>query len=58
MCGYVTRCSSRAAPPVAAALFLSLHTVKTQARSIYRKLEASTRSRAVTQARDRGLLEG
>ena len=45
-------------PEIAAALFLSLHTVKTQARSIYRKLEASTRSQAVTQARDLGLLEG
>jgi LuxR family maltose regulon positive regulatory protein len=43
---------------IAAELFLSPHTIKTQARSIYRKLGASTRSQAVTQARELGLLEG
>jgi LuxR family maltose regulon positive regulatory protein len=43
---------------IAAELFLSLHTIKTQARSIYRKLGASTRSQAVTQARELGLLDG
>jgi LuxR family transcriptional regulator, maltose regulon positive regulatory protein len=39
-------------------LFVSLNTIKTQAGSIYRKLGASTRSQAVTRARELGLLEG
>jgi LuxR family maltose regulon positive regulatory protein len=39
-------------------LFISLHTVKTEAHAIYRKLGASTRSQAVTRARELGLLEG
>jgi LuxR family transcriptional regulator, maltose regulon positive regulatory protein len=43
---------------IAAELVLSPHTVKTQAGSIYRKLGASTRSQAVTRARELGLLEG
>ena len=38
-------------------LFLSPHTVKTQAVSIYRKLDASTRSEAVERAIEIGLLE-
>lgn len=37
-------------------LFLSQHTVKSQALSIYRKLGASTRDQAVTTARELGLL--
>jgi LuxR family maltose regulon positive regulatory protein len=43
---------------IAAELFLSPHTIKTQAKSIYRKLGASTRGQAVTQARQLGLLDG
>jgi LuxR family maltose regulon positive regulatory protein len=39
-------------------LFISQHTVKTEAHAIYRKLGASTRSQAVTRARELGLLEG
>ena len=39
-------------------LFLSRHTIKSQARSLYRKLAASTRSQAVTRARELGLLDG
>jgi LuxR family maltose regulon positive regulatory protein len=39
-------------------LFLSRHTIKSQARSLYRKLGASTRSQAVTRARLLGLLDG
>ena len=39
-------------------LFVSPNTIKTQAGSIYRKLGASTRSQAVTRARELGLLEG
>jgi LuxR family maltose regulon positive regulatory protein len=43
---------------VGAELFLSPNTVKTQAVSIYRKLDASTRGQAVARARELGLLEG
>jgi LuxR family maltose regulon positive regulatory protein len=43
---------------IATELFLSPHTIKTQARSIYRKLGASNRSQAVTRARQLGLLDG
>lgn len=38
-------------------LFLSQHTVKTQALSIYRKLAVTSRDQAVTRARELGLLE-
>ena len=46
------------APEIAAELFLSLHTIKAQMRSIYRKLGASSRSQAIARARELGLLEG
>ena len=45
-------------PQIAEQLFLSPHTVKSQAVSIYRKLGASSRSQAVTYSRELGLLEG
>jgi LuxR family maltose regulon positive regulatory protein len=45
-------------PEIAEELFLSRNTIKSQANSIYRKLGASTRSQAVTRARELGLLEG
>jgi LuxR family transcriptional regulator, maltose regulon positive regulatory protein len=45
-------------PEIAADLFLSPHTVKSQAISIYRKLGASSRSQAVARSRELGLLEG
>jgi LuxR family transcriptional regulator, maltose regulon positive regulatory protein len=45
-------------PEIAADLFLSPHTVKSQAKSIYRKLGASSRSQAVARSRELGLLEG
>ena len=38
-------------------MYLSPHTVKSQAMSIYRKLGATSRNEAVTQARELGLLE-
>ena len=43
---------------IAAEMFLSPHTAKSHAISIYRKLDASTRSQAVARARELGLLEG
>ena len=45
-------------PEIAGDLYLSPHTVKSQARSIYRKLGASSRSQAVARSRELGLLEG
>ena len=45
-------------PEIAAELFLSRHTIKSQAISIYRKLGTSSRNQAVTRARELGLLEG
>jgi len=45
-------------PEIAAELFLSPSTAKTQAISIYRKLDVGTRSQAVARARELGLLEG
>ncbi len=45
-------------PQIGAELFLSPHTVKSQAMSVYRKLGATTRSEAVARARELGLLEG
>ena len=45
-------------PQIGEELFLSRHTIKTQAVSIYRKLGTATRSQAVTRARELGLLEG
>jgi len=43
---------------IAGQMSLSRATIKAQASSIYRKLGASTRSQAVTRARDLGLLDG
>jgi LuxR family maltose regulon positive regulatory protein len=43
---------------IAERLFLSQHTVKTQAISIYRKLGASSRSEAVQRVQEVGLLAG
>jgi LuxR family maltose regulon positive regulatory protein len=45
-------------PEIAGELFLSPHTVKSEATSLYRKLGASSRSQAVTRSRELGLLEG
>ena len=45
-------------PQIAAEMFLSPHTVKSAAKSIYRKLGASSRNEAVTRAHELGLLEG
>jgi LuxR family transcriptional regulator, maltose regulon positive regulatory protein len=45
-------------PEIGAEMFLSPHTVKSQAMSIYRKLGASSRSQAVIRSRELGLLEG
>jgi LuxR family maltose regulon positive regulatory protein len=45
-------------PEIGRETSLSQHTVKSQAMSIYRKLGATSRSQAVTLARELGLLEG
>jgi LuxR family transcriptional regulator, maltose regulon positive regulatory protein len=44
-------------PEIATRLFLSRHTIKTEAVSIYRKLGASSRSQAIERAIEVGLLE-
>ena len=41
---------------IGSALYVSLNTVKTHTRSIYRKLHASTRTEAVGRARELSLL--
>ena len=46
------------AAEIAAELYLSPHTIKAEVKSIYRKLGASSRSQAVTRARELALLEG
>ena len=43
---------------IAADLFLSPHTIKSQMKSIYRKLDSTSRTQTVTRARELGLLEG
>ncbi|HEY2600252.1 MAG TPA: LuxR C-terminal-related transcriptional regulator [Thermoleophilaceae bacterium] len=44
-------------PEMAERLYVSANTVKTHARSVYRKLEASSRGEAVVKARTAGLLD-
>jgi LuxR family maltose regulon positive regulatory protein len=45
-------------PQIAEEMFLSPHTIKSEAMSLYRKLGASSRSQAVTRSRELGLLDG
>jgi LuxR family maltose regulon positive regulatory protein len=45
-------------PQIGEEFFLSRHTIKAEAESIYRKLGANRRSQAVARARELGLLEG
>jgi LuxR family maltose regulon positive regulatory protein len=41
---------------IAQSLYVALSTVRTQVKSIYRKLGVSSREQAVNEARDRGLI--
>jgi LuxR family maltose regulon positive regulatory protein len=50
-------CTHLSFPEVAADMFLSPSTIKSQAFSLYRKLGVTSRSQAVTRARELGLLE-
>jgi LuxR family maltose regulon positive regulatory protein len=50
-------CTHLSFPEIAAEMFLSRNTVKSEAFSIYRKLGVSSRSQAVARSRDLGLLE-
>jgi LuxR family transcriptional regulator, maltose regulon positive regulatory protein len=45
-------------PAIAEQLFVSTNTVKTHVRALYRKLDASSRSEAVSHAAAAGLLDG
>src|SRR5262249_51755845 len=47
-------CTHLSLPEIGAELFLSPNTIKSQAYSLYRKLEVTTRSQAVTRARELG----
>ena len=52
-------CTHLAFPQIAGEIYLSRHTVKSQAMSIYRKLEVRSRAQAVARARVTwGLLDG
>jgi LuxR family maltose regulon positive regulatory protein len=51
-------CTHLSFPQIAGEMFLSPHTIKSQAMSLYRKLGSSSRSQAVTRARELGLLDG
>jgi LuxR family transcriptional regulator, maltose regulon positive regulatory protein len=50
-------CTHLSFPEIAAQLFLSPSTIKSEANSLYRKLGACTRSQAVTKAHETGLLD-
>jgi LuxR family maltose regulon positive regulatory protein len=45
-------------PEIAEQLFVSVHTIKAQVTSIYRKLDVSSRSQAIDRARQLSLLPG
>ena len=45
-------------PEIAEEMFLSRHTIKSEANSIYRKLGVSSRSQAVSRSLELGLLAG
>jgi LuxR family maltose regulon positive regulatory protein len=51
-------CTHLSFPRIAGEMYISRHTVKSQAMSIYRKLAVSCRAQAVAQARDLGLVDG
>jgi LuxR family maltose regulon positive regulatory protein len=50
-------CTHLSGPEIGAELVLSPHTIKSRMKSIYRKLGATSRSQAVTRARELGLVE-
>ena len=50
-------CTHLSVSEIAAELFLSPHTIKSQVYSLYRKLGTKSRSQAVTRARELGLVE-
>jgi LuxR family maltose regulon positive regulatory protein len=50
-------CTHLSVPEIGAELVLSPHTIKSRMKSIYRKLGATSRSQAVTRARELGLVE-
>jgi LuxR family transcriptional regulator, maltose regulon positive regulatory protein len=51
-------CTHLSFPQIGGEMFISRHTVKSQAMSIYRKLGVGSRAEAVARARDLGLLDG
>jgi LuxR family maltose regulon positive regulatory protein len=51
-------CTHLSFPEIAQEMFLSRNTIRSQAYSLYRKLDAASRTQAVTRARKLGLLDG
>ena len=51
------QCTHMTVPEIAAELFLSPHTIRSQMKSIYRKLEATNRHQAITRARELELID-
>jgi len=50
-------CTHLTVPEIATELVLSPHTIKSRMKSIYRKLDATTRHQAVTRARELELID-
>jgi LuxR family maltose regulon positive regulatory protein len=50
-------CTHLTVSEIASELFLSPHTIKAQMRSIYRKLDATSRHQAITRARELELID-
>jgi ATP/maltotriose-dependent transcriptional regulator MalT len=50
-------CTHLSLPEIAGEMFLSAHTIRTQCKSIYRRLGVAGRSQAVARARELGLLD-
>ena len=50
-------CTHLTVQEIATELFLSPHTIKSQMKSIYRKLEATNRHQAITRARELELID-
>ena len=51
-------CTHLSFPQIAGEMYISRHTVKSQAMSIYRKLTVRSHAQAVARARDQGLVDG
>ena len=55
--GAAAQCSGHHSNQIGGQLYVSLNTIKTQTRELYRKLDVHSRSEAVTRAATLGLLD-